>query len=174
MMPWTRHLGVVSDAAKASGILAGASALPAFSPCDSLWILRRNEVGISGDVVEQDGDASCDGREREFPGLAFCDEPLVELAQDVVATACGYGGHVEGLFEVGPPTLRLGLVPDCADLVVDGCASAHFGDALRVEVADVRAACEHRPDKTRAYAFAFDLQEPVGQVSHSLVIGYGS
>ena len=148
-----------SDLAVSSGVLAGASELSDFGSCDILWILRRNEVGISGDVIEQDGDASCDGREREFPGLSLGDEPLVERAKDVVAAACGDGGHVEGLFEIRPPALRLGLVPDCAALVIDGCAPAHFGDALRVEVADVGAACEHCPDKARAYAL--DLQESV-------------
>ena len=66
---------------------------------------------------------------------------------------------------------RPGLVPDCAAFVVDRCVPAHLGDALRVEVSDVRAACKHRPDKTRAYAL--DLQESVGQVFHPLVIGYG-
>ncbi len=154
-----------------SGALAGASALAAFGLCDVFRILRWDEVRISGDVVEQDGDASCDGRERESPGLTLGDEPLVERAQDVVIAACGDGGHVEGFFEIRPPSLRLGLVPDCTALVVNRRAPAHLGDALWIEVADVRAVCEHSPDKARAYAF--DLQESVGQMFHPLVVGYG-
>ena len=149
--------------------LAGSSTSALWMRCrgDDLGVLRRLEVGVFGNVVQQDGDMARDRCQGNLPWLAVGYEPLVYAAEDVVRATAGYRSHVESLPEVGSAALGLGPVLDRAALVVDGSVTAHLGDALRVEVADVGTVGEYRPRKARADAF--DLLEPAGEIFHARV-----
>ena len=136
---------------------------------DVLRILGGDEVWVLRDVVQQDGDAPRDSRERDLAWLALGDKALVDRAEDVVAPACGDRRHVHGLPEVRSAALRLGLLLDRAALVVDRGVAAHLGYAAVRELSDVGAVGEH--DAREARADALDRLEPRGKLAHAVVRG---
>ena len=134
---------------------------------DVLGVLCRLEVGVLGDVVQQDRYVSGYGRKRNLPGLTVGYESLVDASQNVIRATSGNGSHVERLLEVASAAFGLCLLLDRAALVVDWRVTAHLGDAFRIELADVWAVGEDVASKARPYAF--DLLEPSRKIAHAFV-----
>ena len=138
---------------------------------DVLGVLSLLEVGVLGNVVQQDRYVSGYSRKRNLPRLSVGYESLVDASQNVIRATSGNGSHVESLLEVASATLGLCLLLDRGTLMVDGCVSAHLGNAFRVELADVWAIGENVASKARPYAL--DLLESSRKIAHAFVALYG-
>ena len=87
VMPW-RHGSVRSlEYRRRLSARSSASALGLGQSCDVFRILHRLEVRILCDVVQDDGDMTRDGGERDFARLAFPNEATVCILEYVVAPA---------------------------------------------------------------------------------------